>query len=202
MSEKKKILVVDDSKTALFMVMTILKKTPYDLVTAHDGQQALEVAAAERPDLILMDVVMPRMTGFEACRELKQREDTKRIPVILVTTRGEEENVERRLRERLQRLRHQAGQRPGAPGQGPRPHRGLRGESNEAERPRSLRAQGPGGHAHLRPGPPGRDRAPAGAGGRPRGREGRPRRADPRRPRGAEGQRGPPGPGRLASRPR
>ena len=91
---RKKILVVDDSKTALFMVMTILKKTPYDLVTAHDGQQALEVATAERPDLILMDVVMPRMTGFQACRELKQREDTKRIPVILVTTRGEEENVE------------------------------------------------------------------------------------------------------------
>lgn len=91
---KKKILVVDDSKTALFMVTTILKREPYDLVTAHDGQQALEMAVTERPDLILMDVVMPRKTGFEACRELKQREDTKSIPVILVTTRGEGENVE------------------------------------------------------------------------------------------------------------
>jgi len=90
----KKILVVDDSKTAMFMVTTILKREPYDLVTAHDGQQAVEVAVAERPDLILMDVVMPRKTGFEACRELKQREDTKFIPVILVTTRGEGENVE------------------------------------------------------------------------------------------------------------
>ena len=91
---KKKILVVDDSKTALFMVTTILKREPYDLVTAHDGQQAVETAVTERPDLILMDVVMPRKTGFEACRELKQREDTKSIPVILVTTRGEGENVE------------------------------------------------------------------------------------------------------------
>jgi CheY-like chemotaxis protein len=91
---KKKILVVDDSKTALFMVTTILKKTPYEIVTAHDGQQAVQVAEAERPDLILMDVVMPHMTGFEACRELKQRELTRSIPVILVTTRGEEENVE------------------------------------------------------------------------------------------------------------
>ena len=90
---KKKILVVDDSKTALFIVTTILKRAPYELVVAHDGQQALEVAASERPDLILMDVVMPRKTGFEACRELKQREDTKNIPVILVTTRGEEENI-------------------------------------------------------------------------------------------------------------
>jgi DNA-binding response OmpR family regulator len=94
MSDKKKILVVDDSKTALFMVTTILRKTPYDVVTAHDGQEALDVAVAELPDLVLMDVVMPRKTGFEACRELKQREDTKHIPVILVTTRGEEENVE------------------------------------------------------------------------------------------------------------
>ena len=91
---RKKILVVDDSKTALFMVLTILRKERYELVTAGDGQHALEVAAQERPDLILMDVVMPRKTGFEACRELKQREDMKAIPIILVTTRGEGENVE------------------------------------------------------------------------------------------------------------
>jgi CheY-like chemotaxis protein len=91
---KKKILVVDDSRTALFMVTTILRKERYELVTACDGEQALEVATAERPDLILMDVIMPRKTGFEACRELKRREDTRAIPVILVTTRGEGENVE------------------------------------------------------------------------------------------------------------
>jgi DNA-binding response OmpR family regulator len=91
---KKKILVVDDSRTALFMVTTILRKERYELVTACDGEQALEVALAERPDLILMDVIMPRKTGFEACRELKRRDDTRSIPVILVTTRGEGENVE------------------------------------------------------------------------------------------------------------
>jgi CheY-like chemotaxis protein len=92
--DKKKILVVDDSRTALFMVTTILRKERYELVTACDGEQALEMAASEHPDLILMDVIMPRKTGFEACRELKRREDTKGIPVILVTTRGEGENVE------------------------------------------------------------------------------------------------------------
>lgn len=91
---KKKILLVDDSRTALFMMTTILKKEPYELLTASDGDEALSVAAAERPDLILMDVIMPRMSGFEACRELKQREATRAIPVILVTTRGEGENVE------------------------------------------------------------------------------------------------------------
>ena len=91
---KKKILVVDDSRTALFMVTTILRKERYELVTACDGEQAPEMAASERPDLILMDVIMPRKTGFEACRELKRRDDTRSIPVILVTTRGEGENVE------------------------------------------------------------------------------------------------------------
>ena len=91
---KKKILVVDDSRTALFMVTTILRKERYELVTANDGEQALVMAVAEHPDLILMDVIMPNKTGFEACRELKRREDTKSIPVILVTTRGEGENVE------------------------------------------------------------------------------------------------------------
>jgi DNA-binding response OmpR family regulator len=90
---QKKVLIVDDSKTALFMMRMILKKEPYELLTADDGQQALEVAGTEHPDLILMDVNMPRKTGFEACRELKQRDDLKAIPIILVTTRGEEENV-------------------------------------------------------------------------------------------------------------
>ncbi len=91
---RKKILVVDDSKTALFMESMILKKGHYDLVTADDGEEAVQKAVHEQPDLILMDVVMPRMTGFEACRELRKREATKAIPIILVTTRGEGSNVE------------------------------------------------------------------------------------------------------------
>ena len=91
----KTILLVDDSKTALLMEQMILKKKGcYRTVLANDGAEAVAKAVAERPDLILMDVIMPRKTGFEACRELKRREDTKAIPVILVTTRGEGENVE------------------------------------------------------------------------------------------------------------
>lgn len=92
--QRKKILVVDDSKTCLFMESTLLRKGPYDLLTAADGEEAVRKAVSEHPDLILMDVVMPRMTGFEACRELKSRPETRDIPIILVTTRGEGENVE------------------------------------------------------------------------------------------------------------
>jgi DNA-binding response OmpR family regulator len=92
---KKKILLVDDSRTSLFMEQMILKKGPYDILTAGDGHEAVEKAVVAQPDIIVMDVVMPRMTGFEACAELRRREDTRHIPVILVTTRGEGDNVER-----------------------------------------------------------------------------------------------------------
>ena len=92
--KKKKILLVDDSRTSLFMERMILRQGPYDLVTANDGVEGVEQAKAEAPDLILMDVVMPRMTGFEALRALRSEESTRHIPVILVTTRGESENVE------------------------------------------------------------------------------------------------------------
>ncbi len=91
---RKKILLVDDSRTVLLMEQMILKKGPYDVVTATDGSEGLDRAVAERPDLILMDLVMPRMNGLEAVRELRQREATKFIPVIMVTTRGEAESVQ------------------------------------------------------------------------------------------------------------
>lgn len=93
-SQKKKILLVDDSRTSLFMERMILRQGPYDLVTAGDGTEAVEQALAERPDLILMDVVMPRMTGFEALRALRRVPETQATPVILVTTRGEPAHVE------------------------------------------------------------------------------------------------------------
>jgi len=94
MHATKKILVVDDSKTILLMESMILKKGPYQVLTAADGVEAVDMAVREQPDLILMDVVMPRMTGFEACRELRGRDETCSIPIILVTTRGEGGNVE------------------------------------------------------------------------------------------------------------
>lgn len=92
---RKKILLVDDAGTILMMEKMILAKGGYDLVTAKDGQEAVEKAEKERPDLILMDVMMPRMTGFEACVQLRQSETTRLTPIILVTTRGEEGNVEK-----------------------------------------------------------------------------------------------------------
>jgi DNA-binding response OmpR family regulator len=92
--DRKKILLVDDSSTVLLMEKMILSKSEYDVVTARDGLEGIEKARVERPDLILMDVVMPRMDGFEAVRKLREDEATKAIPVIMVTTRGELQSVE------------------------------------------------------------------------------------------------------------
>jgi DNA-binding response OmpR family regulator len=91
---RKKILLVDDAETILMMERMILNKAGYELLTAKDGQEAVTKAVAERPDLILMDVVMPKMNGFEACRQLRGHDTTKAIPIIMVTTRGEAANVE------------------------------------------------------------------------------------------------------------
>jgi DNA-binding response OmpR family regulator len=92
--DRKKILLVDDSSTVLLMERMILSKSEYDVVTARDGQEGVEKALSEKPDLILMDVVMPRMDGFEACKKLREQDATKAIPVIMVTTRGELASVE------------------------------------------------------------------------------------------------------------
>ena len=91
----KKVLLVDDSTTTLMMEEMILKqRTAYQTVTAKDGLDAIERAVEETPDLVLMDVVMPRMNGFEACKRMRLESSLKTTPIILVTTRGEEEYVE------------------------------------------------------------------------------------------------------------
>ncbi len=91
---RKKILLVDDSSTVIMMEQMILSKNNYDLVTARDGQEGVAKALSEKPDLILMDVMMPRMDGFEACRKIRAENATRSIPVIMVTTRSELSSVE------------------------------------------------------------------------------------------------------------
>lgn len=90
----KKILLVDDANTVLMMERMMLRGAGYDVVTARNGEEAVQMALAERPDLILLDVIMPRMDGFEACRQIRANEVTKAIPIIMVTTRSEATNVQ------------------------------------------------------------------------------------------------------------
>jgi two-component system, OmpR family, alkaline phosphatase synthesis response regulator PhoP len=95
MFQKKKILLVDDSQTVLLMHQLLLADRGYELLTARDGQDAVETAMAERPDIIFMDVLMPRVDGFAACQALRAHESTRDIPIIMVTTRSEPQNVQR-----------------------------------------------------------------------------------------------------------
>ena len=90
----KKILLVDDSLTTLLMERAILGESPnLVLLTASDGEQAVRMALEEKPDLILMDVVMPRMNGVQACRTIRASAELNGTPIILVITRGEDDDV-------------------------------------------------------------------------------------------------------------
>lgn len=92
---RKKILLVDDAKTVLMMEQMILNQPEFQLITAHDGEQAVELALSETPDLILLDVIMPNMTGIEVLERLRSEPATKRVPIIMVTTRSESEYVDK-----------------------------------------------------------------------------------------------------------
>jgi two-component system alkaline phosphatase synthesis response regulator PhoP len=90
----RKILLVDDSETVLLIEQQFLKREPYQLVTAKNGMEGVEKALKTGPDLILMDVVMPEMDGFEAVKRLRLEAATQAIPIIMVTTRAEAESME------------------------------------------------------------------------------------------------------------
>jgi DNA-binding response OmpR family regulator len=90
----RKILLVDDSKTILQMEQMILANEPYELVIAHDGVEGVALALEINPDLILLDVVMPRMGGFEALRALRANQRTSAVPIVMVTTQAEADSIE------------------------------------------------------------------------------------------------------------
>ncbi|QNN46887.1 twitching motility response regulator PilH [Thermomonas brevis] len=85
-----RILIVDDSPSQLMSIRRIVEKLGHDALTAEDGAAGVEAAKRELPDLILMDVVMPNLNGFQATRSITREATTKHIPVILVTTKDQD----------------------------------------------------------------------------------------------------------------
>lgn len=83
----KKILVVDDEAELLKAISILLKTSGYEVITAQDGQEGLEKAKSLSPDLIVLDILMPKMDGYEACRLLKFDEKYKSIPIIMLTAK-------------------------------------------------------------------------------------------------------------------
>ncbi len=85
-----RILIIDDSPTEIHVLKGMLEKNGFETLTAESGEQGIEIARTEKPDLVLMDVVMPGLNGFQATRQLTRDEETRSIPVIICTTKDQE----------------------------------------------------------------------------------------------------------------
>lgn len=86
------ILIVDDTPDNLLVLFSYLEDQGFKVLLAEDGKTAIKIAQAKSPDLILLDVLMPEIDGFETCRQLKEKPDTKEIPVIFLTALSETVN--------------------------------------------------------------------------------------------------------------
>jgi len=89
----RKILTCDDEKHIVRLIQVNLERQGYEVVTANNGVECLEKVAAEKPDLIVLEVMMPEMTGFEVLEALKKNPDSERIPVIMLTARAQDADV-------------------------------------------------------------------------------------------------------------
>lgn len=89
-----KILIAEDERDIRDLIEFSLTFAGFEVVTAVDGQDAVEKALAAKPDLIMMDVRMPRMTGYEACAKMKTMDEIKDIPVVILSAKGQESEIQ------------------------------------------------------------------------------------------------------------
>jgi two-component system alkaline phosphatase synthesis response regulator PhoP/two-component system response regulator VicR len=89
----RKILVVDDERHIVRLVEVNLQRAGYDVVTAYDGVEALEKVASEKPDMLVLDVMMPRKDGFEVLQDLQANPGTANIPVIMLTAKAQDADI-------------------------------------------------------------------------------------------------------------
>ncbi len=93
-----KILIIDDDKTLQMMLKTVLASNGFDVVSTFSGEEGLLLARAEKPDFIILDVIMPGIKGRDVCRQLKADPQTKDIPVLFLTSKDSEDDVEAELK--------------------------------------------------------------------------------------------------------
>lgn len=93
----KKILVIDDYPDNVFLIQDRLEQEGFEVIKAYDGLMGIQKAIEEKPDLILLDIMMPGISGYEVCKTLTTREETKQIPIILLTALTEAENLKEGL---------------------------------------------------------------------------------------------------------
>jgi len=98
MSGSKKILVVEDDLVTQRMLSARLEITGYDVITASDGEEALNKARKENPDLLILDLMLPKMTGYEVCRMLKFDDKYKKIPIIILSSLDQQDEREKAVK--------------------------------------------------------------------------------------------------------
>ncbi len=87
---RKKVLVVDDERDLVDIVAFNLRREQYDVLTAYDGESAIEIARRDPPDLVILDLMLPGINGLEVCRRLRQEPRTAQTPIVMLTAKGEE----------------------------------------------------------------------------------------------------------------
>ncbi len=93
----KCVLIIDDDETQIKTVRPILISSGYSVISAQTGEEGLQLARAQLPDLILLDVILPGIKGRDVCRQIKEDEKTKKIPVIFLTAKGSMDDIEAEL---------------------------------------------------------------------------------------------------------
>jgi DNA-binding response OmpR family regulator len=95
MAGGKRILVTDDDPVILRLLQVNLELEGYDVLLAHHGEEAYELAVAETPDLVILDIMMPRMDGYETVEKLKATDTTKDIPIVFLSAKAQQSDIER-----------------------------------------------------------------------------------------------------------
>ena len=93
--EEKTVLVADDDPVILRLIQVNLELEGYNVLTANNGQEAVDQASAEHPDLVILDIMMPRLDGYQACEQLKKNGETQAIPVIFLSAKAQQSDIEK-----------------------------------------------------------------------------------------------------------
>ncbi len=93
--ERKRILICDDDPVILRLLEVNLELEGYDVLTAHHGEEAFEIATRELPDLVILDIMMPRLDGYQTCQKLKAQSSTEQIPVVFLSAKAQQSDIEK-----------------------------------------------------------------------------------------------------------
>lgn len=93
--DEKRILIADDDPVILRLIQVNLELEGYEVLTANNGQEAVDIATAELPDLVILDIMMPRLDGYQACQKLKEEATTTNLPVIFLSAKAQQGDIEK-----------------------------------------------------------------------------------------------------------